>query len=321
MLKVISLFSGCGGSSLGYKMVGAKVLLAIERDPHAVASYQQNHPDTDVLSADISTLDPAEILLKLQLSPGELDILDGYPPCQGFSTAGKRLVNDPRNRLFMEYIRFLKVIQPKAFVMENVPGLVAGDMKAVFHEIIKNLKEAGYTVRARILNASHYGVPQNRRRLIILGFRNDLGKIPQHPEPKERPISFRQAVSHLEKPALILKPVGHALKLCAGMKPGESGAHLHKKYGQKGNDFSLIRVAWDKPCPTVLKTVRAGQAGLLHPEENRFLSIEELKQVCSFPKDFKLSGSFEQQWARLGNAVPPLLMSAIANTITQQLEE
>jgi DNA (cytosine-5)-methyltransferase 1 len=114
-------------------------------------------------------------------------------------------------------------------------------------------------------------------------------------------------------------PQGQALKLASAIRAGESGADLHERYGQKGNDFSLIRLAWDKPSPTVCKTVRIGQCGLLHPEEQRFLSIGELKRVCSFPDDFILSGTFEAQWGRLGNAVPPLLSQAIATSVIKRL--
>ncbi len=131
-LKVVSLFAGCGGSNLGYKLAGCEVLAAVERDPHTVATYKANHPATLLLDGDITTLNPQEIMTELQLNAGELDILDGSPPCQGFSLAGKRQVKDPRNRLFEEYVQFLNAFQPKAFVMENVPGLVTGKMRTIF---------------------------------------------------------------------------------------------------------------------------------------------------------------------------------------------
>jgi DNA (cytosine-5)-methyltransferase 1 len=119
---------------------------------------------------------------------------------------------------------------------------------------------------------------------------------------------------------MVQVPVGRALALAQAIHAGESGADVHQRYRHKGNDFSLVRLSWHKPSPTVCKTIRPGQCGLLHPEEDRFLSVNELKRVCSFPDDFQLSGSFEQQWGRLGNAVPPLLMKAIAESLTQQLK-
>ncbi len=259
-------------------------------------------------------------MAELGLQQGELDILDGSPPCQGFSLAGKRQVQDPRNRLFEEYVRFLKAFQPKAFVMENVPGLVSGKMRPIFQEMVQVLQDAGYRVQARVLNAAYYGVPQARKWVIVVGLRNDLGITPLHPYPQTHPIGFSEAVKDLSNPGLTQAPVGRALAIAKALKPGESGADLHARYQQKGNDFSLQRLSWHKPSPTVCKTIRAGQCGLLHPEEDRFLSIGELKRVCSFPDDFVLFGTFEQQWGRLGNAVPPLLMQSVAQSVMNQLK-
>jgi DNA (cytosine-5)-methyltransferase 1 len=320
MFKVLTLFAGCGGSSLGYQMAGCQVIAAIERDPHAVTVYQDNcTQSTRVIGRDILEIDPAQVLAETGLQRGELDILDGSTPCQGFSMAGLRNALDPRNRLFLEYVRFLKAIKPKAFIMENVPGLVTGSMRNTFIEIIHALEAEGYQTSARVLNAAHYGVPQNRKRVIILGIRTDLGISPRHPEPTSLPTSFRTAIDTLNHPGLIVTPVGRALEIAKALKPGESGAILHQRFRQKANDFSLIRLSWSKPAPTVCKTIRPGQCGLLHPVEDRFLGINELKRICSFPDDFKITGTFEQQWGRLGNAVPPLLMKAIASSLIQQL--
>lgn len=319
-IKVISLFAGCGGSSLGYKMAGCEVMAAVEYDEHAVATYRANHPDTPVYDQDIAKLDPARLLAELGLQPGELDILDGSPPCQGFSLSGRRAIDDPRNRLFVEYVRFLQAMQPRAFVMENVAGLVQGRMKSTFREVIEALTGAGYTVRARVLNAAHYGVPQSRPRVIILGIRSDLNRIPEHPRAFTTPQTFREAVRNLVPSDTVVLPKGKAYKIALAIRPGESGRDLHDRYKQKKNDFSLKRLSWDKPAPTVCKSVRPGQCGLLHPVEDRFLTIGELKRICSFPDDYILTGSFEQQWARLGNAVPPLLMKAIAESLTLQIQ-
>jgi DNA (cytosine-5)-methyltransferase 1 len=319
MPKVISLFAGCGGSSLGYQLAGCNVIASIERDANAIEVYKTNFPKTTLWEGDISEIDPHELLRQHGLQPGEVDILDGSPPCQGFSMIGKRRILDPRNQLVIEYIRFLHAIRPKAFCMENVPGLIVGDMRYIFQNMINALKSEGYVVQVRILNASHYGVPQDRKRVIILGFREDIGCVPTHPKPTNIAVSFRQAVKGLTAHELTCVPTGQAMNLAQSLRPGQSGAKLHKRYGHKPNDFSLIRLAWDKPAPTVCKTVRLGQCGLLHPEEDRFLSIGELKRVCSFPDNFVLSGPFEARWGRLGNAVPPLLSQAIAESVLHQL--
>ncbi len=171
---VISLFAGCGGSSLGYSMAGFRELLAVEWDDNAVETFKLNFPDVPVYHGDIAKLSVEECLKITGLQPGELDVLDGSPPCQGFSTAGKRKMEDGRNSLFKEYVRLLRGLQPKALVMENVSGLVKGKMKLIFAEILRELKASGYHVSARLMNAMYFGVPQSRERMIFIGVREDL---------------------------------------------------------------------------------------------------------------------------------------------------
>ncbi len=172
---VISLFTGGGGSSLGYSMAGYRELLAVEWDDNAVETFKLNFPDVPVYHGDIAKLSVDECTKLADIEPGELDLLDGSPPCQGFSTAGKRILNDPRNQLFREYVRLLRGLKPKVFVMENVSGLVKGKMKLVFAEIMRELKASGYQVKCQLMNAKYFYVPQSRERLIFIGVRNDLG--------------------------------------------------------------------------------------------------------------------------------------------------
>ncbi len=171
---VVSLFAGCGGSSLGYSMAGYDERLAVEWDDHAVSVFRANFPGVPVFHGDVGSLTVEEALQSSALQPGELDVLDGSPPCQGFSTAGKRQLDDPRNQLFQEYVRLLRGIRPKAFVMENVSGLVKGKMRLLFVEMLTELKSSGYAVQVRLLNAKYYDVPQARQRLIFIGVRDDL---------------------------------------------------------------------------------------------------------------------------------------------------
>lgn len=178
---VVSLFAGAGGSSMGYILAGYKPRLAVEWDKHAAACYALNFPRTPLYVGDVGALTDAEALRLAELAPGELDVLDGSPPCQGFSTAGARKLTDDRNMLFLEYVRLLRAFKPRAFVMENVPGIALGKMKLVFLEVMKTLREAGYNVRCAVLDASAYGVPQVRKRAIFIGFREDLGITPQFP--------------------------------------------------------------------------------------------------------------------------------------------
>jgi DNA (cytosine-5)-methyltransferase 1 len=194
-IKVISTFSGCGGSSLGYRMAGCTVLGASEFVPAAYEVYRLNaSPQTIIWTDDIREMSGLDMLRDVGLGVGELDILDGSPPCSAFSTAGKRSegwgqvnkYSDTAQRvddLFYEYARILKQMQPRAFIAENVEGLVKGTAKGYFKRIYAALEACGYVVRAAVLDASWLGVPQARRRLIFYGLRNDLRQVPKHPEP------------------------------------------------------------------------------------------------------------------------------------------
>lgn len=210
-LKAISTFSGCGGSSLGYRMAGFRILWVNEFVKAARESYAANAaPRTIIDDRDIRDVDPLEVLKTVGLEPGELDLLDGSPPCASFSTAGKRQkgwgkskkYSDRTQRsddLFFEYVRFLDAMRPKVFVAENVSGLVKGVAKGYFKKILAAMKEAGggYEVEAKLLDAQWLGVPQQRQRIIFIGVRKDLGLKPAHPKPLPYRYSIRDALPWL----------------------------------------------------------------------------------------------------------------------------
>ena len=143
-MKVVSTFAGCGGSSLGYEQAGCEVVAAVEWDPHAAMCYRLNHPRTHVFEGDIAHATGEKILNATGLDVGEIDILDGSPPCQGFSTQGRRVLDDPRNALFQQHIRLVRELRPKHVVIENVSGMVKGKMKSVAGEVVASLKAEGY---------------------------------------------------------------------------------------------------------------------------------------------------------------------------------
>ena len=305
---VISTFAGCGGSSLGYQMAGFHELLAVEWDQNAVDTFRLNFPNVPVYHGDITKLTGAECMRLAGIEKGALDVLDGSPPCQGFSTAGKRKFDDPRNSLFKEYARLLNDLQPKVFVMENVTGMVKGHMKQAYLTIIKTLRECGYRAKGEVLNAMYYNVPQSRERVIIIGVREDLGIEPSHPKPQGSPIAAG-TIKSVSSPRL-----AHSERVSAlwnKLKPGMNGSDLPE---QKGNAFGLQKVNPLKPCPTILKGWTAG-TGLLHWAECRFLSIPEMAQLTTFGLDFKWVGVPKQAVERIGNSVPPNLMKAIAEHI------
>lgn len=300
---VISTFAGCGGSSLGYSMAGFRELLAVEWDDNAVATFRLNFPDVPVYHGDIAKLSVDECCQLAGVKPGELDVFDGSPPCQGFSTAGKRQLDDPRNGLFREYVRLLKGLQPRVFVMENVSGMVKGKMKLVFAECLKELKAAGYRVSARLLNAMYFGVPQSRQRMIFVGVRENLDIEPSHPAAIRQAWTVRQALDNLVQseadvqPAL-LRETWQMWRVLQGIEP--------KKH------FGLTIARWDEPSPTVVKDPGNTTTGMIHPCRFRRLTIPEIKRLSSFPDAYQMSGDYRNQWARIGNSVPPLFMHAIA---------
>lgn len=175
-------------------MAGYRELLAVEWNNNAVKTFRLNFPDVPVYHGDICKLSTEQVLEMTGLEPGHLDVLDGSPPCQGFSIQGKRQIMDKRNQLYMQFVRLLRGLRPKVFIMENVSGMVKGKMKLVFAEAMRELKASGYRVSCRLLNAMYFHVPQSRERLIFIGVRDDLGIEPSHPKAESKGITVRKAL-------------------------------------------------------------------------------------------------------------------------------
>lgn len=321
-LTVASTFSGAGGSCLGYRMAGYRVAYAAEFIESARETYKANHPDSYLDPRDVREIKGSEIL---DIVAGPVDILDGSPPCASFSTAGKReagwgkvkAYSDGAQRtddLFDEFIRLVGEVQPRVFVAENVSGLVKGTAKGYFIRVMQGLKAKGYRVACRVLDASWLGVPQSRQRTIFIGVREDLGRQPAHPEPFESRITLRVAIAG-GIDGMCQNLGGDLLRIYKLQRPGESRFDACIRLGRKGGGLGKVRLSWDKPTPTMT------QSGydLYHPELPRTLTIPEAKRICSFPDDFKLCGTFEQQWERLGRAVPPLMMREIAATLRDKV--
>jgi DNA (cytosine-5)-methyltransferase 1 len=326
--KVISTFSGAGGSSLGYKLAGLDVVAANEFVPFAVSTYKANFPNTIMFDKDIRTIKGADFLDAVGLEVGQLDILDGSPPCGAFSMAGLRedgwgkekKYSDVTQRiddLFDEYIRLVTEIQPKVFVGENVSGMAMGGAKPYFAKVYRALENAGYNVSCRLLNAQYFNVPQHRPRLIWVGVRKDLNVLPSHPKPQYTPIKLGEALKNVINTPEDIKAAEYpehysVMPLIKQMKPGESGS----KYHPNGSYFSLKRLDFDKVCSTILqKDATHTSSSALHPIENRKLTIPELRIICTFPDNFIFTGNYGKQWERMGRAVPPLFMKAIAEHI------
>lgn len=327
MINVVSTFSGTGGSSLGYTLAGAKVLASLEFVKEASTSYRLNFKDTPIIEKDIRDVTGKEILDLIGLKKGELDILDGSPPCASYSINGKRekewgKIKNYSNKkqktddLFDEQIRLIDEIRPKAIVIENVKGMALGIARQVLNNYLVKLDTIGYNVHAEILDASYFETATKRQRMIIIGFRKNLNLKPSHPKPFSKPITFYEAtkniendkeeIEYLKKRLDLSKDLNNTIKKCSD---GEN----FSKY-KDGSYFSHARVSKNKPVYTI--TTRAT---MYHYKENRLLTIKELKAISSFPEDFKLSGTYDQQYERIGRAVPPNLMKHIARHVIKIL--
>jgi DNA (cytosine-5)-methyltransferase 1 len=341
--KVASTFSGCGGSCTGYRMAGFKVVWANEFVPAAQDSYRANMEADCILDPrDVKRVTSDEILNATGLQRGELDLFDGSPPCQAFSTAGKREkgwgklkeyehgAKQKNEELFFDYIRLLEGLQPKVFVAENVSGLVKGTAKGFFLEILAGLKACGYNVKAKLLDAQWLGVPQMRQRVIFVGVRNDLGLAPVHPKPLDYRYSVRDALPEIERIPKLLS--GKNPSTTPSTTPSTSitthgfdGTSDKTVYARVIHDtsglFSQGDVT-DRPCPAITIGVNSMNSGHYKVEtetEKRKFTIAELKRICAFPDDFILTGSYAQQWERLGNSVPPVMMFHIASVIRDEI--
>lgn len=288
-----SLFAGCGGSSLGYTKAGLREALAIEWDAHAREVFKLNFPEVPVISEDISKLTGKKLLSLLKLGKGGLDVFDASPPCQGFSRSNtSRQTGDTRNTLYFNTIELIDQVQPKMFVIENVEGMYMGRMIEVYNKIIKRLKKLNYYCSFKIVRAEEYGVPQARRRLIIIGLRLDIhnkfGITKLFPEP--------------DLANICNMTVEKAIPSVIGFSPGQF-------------DDKFISAA--NPMCTITKTASAWLYDL--NGLRRKPTIDELKKLSSFPEDFRFTGSFVKQWARIGNAVPPNVTKAIGLHIKEKV--
>lgn len=333
--NVISTFSGCGGSCLGYEMAGYNVLYANEFIPEAQKTYRENHKGVYLDTRDIRVIQPEEVLGITKLKKGELDLFDGSPPCSSFSIAGKRekgwgeikKYSDTKQRtddLFYQYIRILKGVMPKVFVAENVDGIARGKAKGMLKDIMEQIEGCGYVVTAQILDAQYLGVPQHRERCIIIGVRNDIGIQPPIIKPFEYIVTLRDALKDVqnsqEEIDVLLQRESRKEKSYQVVKR----LRKNPKKRVRGSDvmngswFNMVRESMHCPCSTICQS-NGASSGNLHPLYDRKFTIAELKRICSFPDDFVLTGSYQKQWERLGRAVPPFMMYHISKTIRKEV--
>lgn len=337
--KAIDLFCGAGGLTLGLQQAGFEVIGAVEILPVAADTYKKNHPDVDLQKSDIRALSPEDLMKKWGLKKGELDLIAGCPPCQGFSSIRTRnkasSVEDARNDLVFEYLRFVEAFLPKTVMMENVPAL-ARDQR--IEDVVARLAELGYKVdnsTVQVQDAANFGVPQRRRRMILMASR--LGMIPETPKVIEK-VTVRKAFEPLDE-ASRSKDMLHNLSskrseriqnlIATIPKDGGSRSSLpqsmwlecHKRYPQGFKDV-YGRIAWDDVSPTMTGGCNNPSKGrFLHPEENRVISLREAALLQTFPKDyyFPTDQSRDKVALMIGNALPPEFIRRHASSIFKHI--
>jgi DNA (cytosine-5)-methyltransferase 1 len=311
-IKVVDLFSGAGGLTMGFHRPEFEVLFGVEHDVHAARTYSANFKH-QMFNEDIRSLNADTLVEKY----GRADIVIGGPPCQGFSMAGKRDTKDPRNSLFMDYLRFVSAFRPKYFVMENVPGILTmktADGVLVSNIIATEVENIGYNLKWKILLAADFGVPQKRRRVIFLGWRKDVNE-PQHPEPshtKENYVCMKDVLIPREE---VDEKYYHSQKMVDGF----NARKIRNKENGKGFGAQFIKN--DEPCYTIsARYYKDGSDALVKysDTEIRRLTEKEAARVQSFPDDFVFPCSGMQTYKQIGNAVACKLAGAIGGALLKQ---
>lgn len=334
-LLAIDLFSGCGGLTEGLKQAGINVIAAVEIDAKAQATYRLNHPSVNLYGEDIRSLDPKAIMKHMGIKRGELTLLAGCPPCQGFSRLRTRnkatSIKDPRNDLVNDFLRFVTEMHPKTIMMENVPGL-ANDCR--FIEMCASINELGYQVKVKILDAADYGVAQRRKRLILLASRFHT---PDTAPKSLQRVTIREAFSGVGAPSRskdklhsLPEQRSEAVKKLIAMIPKNGGSRtdLPQKYQlnchKNSTGFRDVygRMSWDAVAPTITSgCINPSKGRFLHPSYNRTITLREAALLQGFPIDYKFDVAHGKGAIALmvGNALPPPFIAANAKSLIMGL--
>lgn len=341
-MQGLSFFSGAMGMDIGLEQAGINIILACENDKAAQATIKRNRPDIPLIG-DLMDYSAKKILDRAGVKKQSIDLIVGGPPCQAFSTAGKRKgFADARGNVFLRFLALATDIRPPVIIIENVRGLLSAvsDNKfgltserfALYH-VIKVLKDSSYSVSFNLYNTANFGTPQIRERLVIVCQLNSSPApflVPTHHEHGDFGLlkwrTFRQAVEKLETNKQNFIPFPERrLKFYKLLKAGQNWRHLPESVQKKalgraffsggGKTGFFRRLAWDKPAPTLVTHPAMPATDLAHPEENRPLSVEEYKTIQQFPDNWIICGSLLEQYRQIGNAVPCGLGEAVGKLI------
>lgn len=343
--KAISLFAGAGGCSMGFQKYGVDIIAAYDICKEAVETYNYNFKGNKCKVEDLSICNFSSIRNELGLQKGELDIIIGGPPCQGFTTAGRRSEDDVRNRLLANYVNALAEFYPRWFMMENVEGILTTTNGRFIVDCIHSMISLGYSVFMKKVYMQEYGVPQRRKRVIIIG--NREGKSFNFPQPlavasgriyKNGTLTLRDAISDIEN--IDIPEINHVrknetdiqLKRIHLLREGQTMKDLpkelqHKSFAKRaarrvcdgmpsekrgGSPSGLKRLVYDEPSLTI---TGSATSEFIHPTQDRMLTIRECARIQTFPDDFHFLGTDNQQLQQIGNAIPPLFANLMAEQI------
>jgi len=350
-LTAIDLFSGCGGFSYGFQQAGFHVLLGVDNTAIALKTFAKNHDNSKTLNLDLHKDEAIDEIVK-STGGKKIDVIIGGPPCQGFSLTGKRNENDERNTLFNAMFRLAKKVNPKAIIIENVPGLLKLYNGKAKDEIIKLCKEYGYTCNPQLLFAPDYGVPQIRKRVFFVALRNDLGtfEFPDKILDKDNYIGCKAAIDDLPDLEFDLggqelkynkKPLTNYQKMMrngskaifnhVGTKHTDHVIDVISQVPEGGNhkdlppgvgDSRKFNEAWTRyHSERPSKTIDTGHRNHFHYKWNRVPTVRENARLQSFPDDFIFLGNKTEQNRQVGNAVPPLLGKVLAEQLIKYLKD
>lgn len=324
--KIVSLFSGAGGLDLGFKEAGFTISVAIDASNAAVQTHKLNFPRSHAEVGDLIKLQPAGVvnLVKEKLKPGETIAVIGGPPCQGFSRANTgALTSDPRNKLPKLYLQIVEALQAQYtvefIVFENVLGIRDKKHAKTYQALKEGIARLGFDVTEKELCSADFGVPQNRRRIILSGMRSGQGYTTVKPRKRKGIKTVRQAIGSLEPPTYFKR----------GLKPEDIAVHPNHWTMQPrsprfdnpeteiGDGRSFKRLKWDAPSPTIAFGHREIH---VHPNGRRRLSIYEALLLQGFPETFVLQGNLSEQVEQVSNAVPPPLARSVANAVRLALQ-
>ena len=322
----MDLFAGAGGMSLGFDNAGFKNLLAVEFNKDFAETYKKNFPRHNLIVDDIKNVTEQQIydIIKNE----KVDVIIGGPPCQGFSIAGnigRNFIDDDRNRLFKEFVRFVKIIKPRVFVLENVAAMERHDKGKTIKEIVSSFKEIGYDIKYKVLNVVNFGVPQERRRIFIVGTLGENNF--EYPQEINKIVTVKDAIDDLPKLEngetseipnhTAMKHSAQMLEKMSYVSDGGNRNDIPENLRPKSGDSrKYIRYDSKKPSFCVTGDMRK----IFHYSQNRALTCRELARLQTFPDSFVFLGNTGKVQQQIGNAVPVLLASKIALQVKEVLD-